>query len=201
MVKQKKKKVRFFKSTTVVFIILLLIVSIIALLIPYLKLRNPSIPITDNPDPLLNKDEIVSIHFFYNQGEDSLLLEKNEDGSWFFRDNPKTNISSHIIQLLCDQINGLEIIRTLDSTGTDDTYGLLDPVAQIKLISSDGTKYFLDIGNPTPIDSGYYSKVNSSEVKIVSYDQTLGILNLFYFGILPGYLENPQDIQLTPRGP
>jgi hypothetical protein len=201
MVKQKKKKVNFFRPTTLVFIILLLIAILAALLIPYLRLNISSNLLSDTPDPLVIKDEILSIDFFYNQGADSLFLEKNKDGSWFFRDKPKIIISSDVIQFLCDQINDLDVIRTLDSTETDDAYGLLIPVAQIKLIFSDGTSYFLDIGNPTPIESGYYSKVNSSEVKIISYDQTLGILNLFFFGILPGYLSNSQDIRLTPQGP
>ncbi len=201
MAQSQKKLTHFFRPVTIILLALLFISSIIAILHSRKDQQRIQITPTNPVGEIIQTEQIKSIFFYFNQGEDNLLITKNATGDWHFTDKPDLIASVKTVDAIINQIASLQIVRELDIAETLDPYGLAIPIAWIILTYQDGTEYVLEIGEPTPVESGYYVKLNSPQISIADYDQIVNLLNLFYFGILPTSLSNNNNLLLTPNGP
>lgn len=199
MAKEKKIRVRFFRPMTIFFVGILIVSIGLVILIPYVKEISRSNK--NDANTLYHKLNIIRINFTFNQGEDSLILQKNENGGWFFRDKPNTVVPVEIIDFIGNEINNLERVDAQVNQDSKSDYGLINPIAKIVFLDNTGNSSFMNIGLPTPLGSGYYIQMNSSNVEIGNYDQIIGILNTFYLSILPIYLSDHKTLDLTPQGP
>lgn len=77
------------------------------------------------------------------------------------------------------QLLALQSISSLDPTSDLGIFGLSKPSDTVTITMNDGTKYVLLIGDITPVQNGYYVRLNQNPPDIVnkdSIDAMLGIL-------------------------
>jgi hypothetical protein len=76
------------------------------------------------------------------------------------------------------QVGALLIVATLDTNPDLKTIGLEPPNQTIELSFSSGTKYEIEVGSATSINSGYYVRLDQGNVYVVSTSGIDSLLNL-----------------------
>jgi len=74
------------------------------------------------------------------KGDLSLVVGKDEEGKWRFDDAPKEEADSPKVETFIRKIESLEAVEFIDSPSDLQTYGLVEPEAEVTLWVKDGEK-------------------------------------------------------------
>jgi Domain of unknown function (DUF4340) len=114
-------------------------------------------------------DDTKVTAFELHQGDTSVRIEKQADGSWIVAGTGapanRTSFTSLILRM-----SQLKATRQVDNPGTDlSQYGLNPPKESAVAQLDDGTSYELDVGSKTPIQTGTYAmKAGAPEVYVIA---------------------------------
>jgi len=99
---------------------------------------------------------------------DTLDLYKDQASSkWAIADVPVEKADSFQIESVTAQLFDLQAQETFTQTPPLDAIGLITPTYTITMTATGGSQSITSIGSQTPTGSGYYIRVNSSQVMIV----------------------------------
>src|SRR5437764_12370748 len=102
-------------------------------------------------------DDTKVTYFELHQGDQSVHIDKQGDNWTVAGTGDQANKSS--FSSLMVRMSQLKATRTVDNPGTDlSQYGLDPPQESAIAQLDDGTKYELDLGSKTPVQTGAYAK-------------------------------------------
>jgi hypothetical protein len=109
--------------------------------------------------------------FELHQASQMARIEKQPDGNWLVAGTGdaanKTSFNS-----LITRMSQLKAQRAVDNAGTDMSQYGLDPPKEWAIAElGDGTKYELDLGSKTPVQTGTYTKTSDAPAVYVIADQ------------------------------
>lgn len=125
------------------------------------------IPTQENPLLLHFKGEIKGISIEHT-GSGKTELTKISQSSWQVKSHENGEADVSAIQAGIGQISALRIASSLGSELALKDAGLEPPAFVVKITFDDGSQQKLIVGKETPTGSGYYVKVDDSEVFVVS---------------------------------
>ena len=115
----------------------------------------------------LNGAQVNEITISDSSGN-SLDLVRDEAGAlWTISDVPKGQVDASKIESASTQLFVAEVQETITQTLPLDSIGLVPPAYHLTMTLSNGAKLSTEVGDQTPIGSGYYVRVNSGQVIIV----------------------------------
>ena len=104
------------------------------------------------------------------QGDKTVRIEKQGD-TWMIAGTSDTANRSSFTSLIL-RMSQLKATRGVDSTGTDlSQYGLDSPKESAVAQMDDGTRYQLDLGGKTPVQTGTYARKGAAADIYVIADQ------------------------------
>src|SRR5580704_9155653 len=96
--------------------------------------------------------------FELHQADQSVSIQKQSDGTWLIAGTTDPANKSSFTSLIV-RMSTLKATRSVDNPGTDLTqYGLQTVNESAIATTDDGTKYELDLGGKTPVQTGTYAK-------------------------------------------
>jgi len=107
--------------------------------------------------------------FELHQGDTAVRIEKQSDNTWKVAGtNDLANRSSFTSLIV--RLSQLKATRTVGNPGTDLSQYGLDPVKEsAAAVLDDGTRYELDLGSKTPVQTGTYAKkADAADIYIVA---------------------------------
>jgi Domain of unknown function (DUF4340) len=125
---------------------------------------------SQQPQILQFDDQKVSA-FELHQADKTVRVEKQGDGTWLVAGTSDPANRSSFTSLIV-RMSQLKATRVVDNPGTDLSQYGLDPVKESAIAQTDdGTKYELDVGDKTPVQTGRYAKKPDSADVYVIADQ------------------------------
>ena len=167
------------RSTWILLILLILVIGAY-----FLIKKLPSASSTATPTALGNNFLITkadgtlqNLQIVDTQGH-SVQILRNSSGTWMVA-QPTVGIADQALASAADtQVGALLIITTLDPQPSLDTVQLSHPADTIELTFSTGIKHTIEIGSLTPTVSGYYVRLDSGNIYVVSRAGIDSLLNL-----------------------
>jgi hypothetical protein len=117
-------------------------------------------------------------------------VEHGTDGLWKLSLPFETQANQGSAQAAADQIASLRMLGKVDAAL--DILGLDKPTYVINISFTGGKTHKLEVGSPTPTDSGYYTRVDGDRIVVLSKDGIDALLNL---QASPPYLATPTASQ------
>lgn len=109
--------------------------------------------------------------FELHQADKAVRIEKQSDNSWLVAGTSDPANRSSFTSLIV-RMSQLKATRGVDNPGTDlSQYGLDTPKESAVAQLEDGTKYELDLGGKTPVQTGTYAKKADAADIFVIADQ------------------------------
>jgi hypothetical protein len=111
--------------------------------------------------------------------EDSVAVQRAEDGSWSLIQPEGEQADQDRIDSLVSQAESLRVVSTLDTQPELTAIGLDPPQYRLSITLADGQQQVAEIGNTTPTSSGYYTRLEGGELQVVSksgLDSLVGML-------------------------
>src|ERR1051325_1763283 len=96
--------------------------------------------------------------FELHQGDQSVHIDKQDNGNWVVAGTGAPSNNSSCTSLII-RMASLKATRGVPDSGGDlSQYGLDSPKESAIAIMDDGTRYELDLGGKTPVQTGSYAK-------------------------------------------
>lgn len=103
---------------------------------------------------------------FYDNGETTLSFARDEEGNWYWVDDPEFPLNGYYLDSISTQIIELHPMQTITDGDTLEAYGLEDPSATLTAVDEEGAETVLLYGNTTS-DGSYYMKTGDSDTVYV----------------------------------
>lgn len=140
----------------------------------------------------------------YWNGSTTLSFQTDEDGKWYWSDDPSFPLDDATVTGIVSQLASLTPQQTITDGDTLEAYGLDDPSATLTATGSDGSTLTLTFGKTTTDGQSYYMLMNGEEspVYIVAGDLRTAMNTTIYemcqLPELPALTENVlQEVRLT----
>jgi hypothetical protein len=145
--------------------------------------------------------DIVRINYQNSQGE-AIQLQQVAKDNWMLQPEGKA-IALGKIEEIRTQILDTQIITTLNAGYDLASIGVSTPGETITLTSAKGDKATIQIGNKTPIATGYYLQINQNPPVVVNNYSIESILDLLKMANLLDLTPTPEitpslDVTATP---
>lgn len=131
---------------------------------------------------------------------ETVKVARNAENVWAVELPFETEADQGTVEAAASQITSLKIIDEVD--GDESIFGFDSPAYVITVEFADGTKQSLEIGDPTPTNTGYYVRLDKKKMMIVGLS---GIDSLTNLAVFPPYLNTPTPTALpstpTPASP
>jgi uncharacterized protein DUF4340 len=130
---------------------------------------NATATTTANQQPVVFQFDDSKVNAFeLHQGDMSVRIEKQGD-SWMVAGTSDPANRSSFTSLIV-RMSQLKATRSVDSPGTDlSQYGLDPPKESAVALLDDGTRFELDLGGKTPVQTGTYArKADAPDVYVVA---------------------------------
>ncbi|MCC7118218.1 MAG: DUF4340 domain-containing protein [Anaerolineales bacterium] len=137
-----------------------------------------------------------AISSFKVEAQDGSAVELTRDSknAWGLTLPEKVEADPSAAEAAVTQVQALTIVSS-EIKGSDlSVYGLDKPAYTITVIFADGKSHTLEIGDSTPINSGYYARLDKKSLLIVSLS---GIDTLTQMISYPPYLSTPTPLPPT----
>lgn len=187
-------------------IIIIISIGIISLLI--LVVVKPSILLSPGESNLpgsgpvtINDTSVKSITLVFNQGNDSIAVNKSNNNVWVFTNKPDLIAPELVIQSIFLQLRNLETCQKLVDFNPENWLELTNLTAEISILNNSNEETSIKIGEPKAVDFSYYVNLDSVEILVCPFDQTVGLLNTFYFELLPIYIEGTRNSEISTPTP
>ncbi len=124
---------------------------------------------------------------------DAVKVARNTENVWVMELPVKAEANQGIAEQAASQVASLSVVSEVD--GDPQIFGVNDPSFIITVEFSNGEKHTLDVGDPTPTNSGYYVWLDQGKIMIVGLSGIDALANLAFF---PPYLNTPTPSPLPP---
>ncbi len=152
---------------------------------------DPEVTATTEPAFIFGADAIISsIEVKPTDGE-AVKVMRGEDGAWTLELPFETEANQGLVEAAASQVAALKIISEIDADPS--IFGFDTPAYLITVEFADGKTSTLEIGDPTPTNSGYYVRVDQEKMVIVGLS---GIDALASMSFSPPYLNTPTPTAL-----
>jgi hypothetical protein len=138
---------------------------------------NATATVTANQQPQIFQFEDTNVTAFeLHQADKTVRVEKQGDTSWLVAGTGEPANRSSFTSLIV-RMSQLKATRVVDSASSDlSQYGLDPPKDSAIALLEDGTKYQLDMGSKTPVQTGTYAKRPDADPVYVIADQFMSDL-------------------------
>jgi hypothetical protein len=112
--------------------------------------------------------------------QNSVAVQRAEDGSWSLIQPEGEQADQDRIDSLISQAESLRVVSTLDTQPDLTAIGLDPPQYRLSITLADGQQQVAEIGSSTPTSSGYYARLESGNLQVVSksgLDSIVGMLS------------------------
>lgn len=113
-------------------------------------------------------------------------IERNADNAWVLTQPEAVEADPALAEAAATQITSLKIIEPIE--GDPSIFGFDSPAYTITVTFDDGSSHTLEVGDNTPINNGYYVRLDQQDMMIVSLS---GIDSLTNLTEAPPYLHTP----------
>ena len=165
--------------------IAILIFMVLAALTLFLEKRGDDLPfIQKTSTPTVYKvvfysENDITMVTLISKGHE-VVVTKDADLGWKVISPPDYADGAGIFQEKLSEILSLKVYRLLSSNTSDELLGLKkQPALDILLEYSGGQKDTILIGDQTPIESGYYARLQNGEAVILNKVSVENILDIF----------------------
>jgi hypothetical protein len=165
--------------------IAILIFILLAAITLFLEKRGNDLPFNQKTStPTIYKvvinSEIDITRVILKTIDHEIVVIKDANLGWKVISPPDNADSVGIFQEKLSEILSLKVYRMLSSNTSDELLGLnKHPSLDILLEYSDGQKDTILIGDQTPIESGYYARLQNGEAVILNKISVENILDIF----------------------
>src|SRR5688572_14752589 len=135
---------------------------------------------------------VTSIEVQPAEGE-TVRLERNTENAWVVTLPIELEADPALAEAAAAQVTALKINQEID--GDLSTFGLDEPAFIITLEFENGEKNTLEVGDATPINTGYYVRLDKEKMMIVTLSSIDALTTL---AIFPPYLNTPTPSPLPP---
>jgi hypothetical protein len=111
-------------------------------------------------------------------GSGIVELTKNNQGAWSLKSRETEEVDVQAVESAISQLLSSRVVSELGSELALKEAGLDPPVYRVMISLADESKSQMSVGRETPTSSGYYVKVDNSEVYVVSINNLDPILSL-----------------------
>lgn len=126
-------------------------------------------------------------------GGDSVKVARDAKNAWVLFLPQQTEADQGSAEAAASQVTALAVVSPV--TGDPSIFGFDKPAFVITIEFAGGKKHTLEVGDPTPTQSGYYVRLDKGSMMIVS---TNGIDALTSMVKTPPYLNTPTPSPLPP---
>jgi hypothetical protein len=126
----------------------------------------------------LTSAEVSSINIADNTGKNIELYRDAGSSNWAIKDVPINQADSQQIDSISNQLLSIQVQDTLTQSLSLDPYGLAAPTSAITMTTTDGSQVVTAVGALTAIKNGYYVRIDSGPVVIVTNVTIDDVLNL-----------------------
>ena len=110
----------------------------------------------------------------YSNGTATLSFALNEDGAWYWADDPEFPLNENDIIKIINTITGLKPQQTITGADALEDYGLDAPSMTLTAAPAQGDSLTLYLGNQVTGDSGsYYMYIDGDETTVYVVENTL----------------------------
>jgi Domain of unknown function (DUF4340) len=124
---------------------------------------------------------------------DTVKVTRNAANAWAIEAPFAAEADQGLAEAAATQVTSLRILDRIDANPS--IFGFDNPSNVITIDFAAGKKHVLEIGDPTPSNSGYYVRLDGDKMFIVSLTGIDPLLNLAAF---PPYLNTPTPSALPP---
>lgn len=150
--------------------------------------------------PLFNESDPTLVSIEIALGEESegeaVKLIRDEKNIWVMELPAQVEADQGAVESAAAQVSALQVIDTLTDAKPAD-FGFTKPAYIVTLEFSGGKSYVIEVGDASPINTGYYVRVNKGTIQLVDLS---GIDALLQLAKTPPYLATPTPT-VTPTLP
>ena len=130
-----------------------------------------------------NTTPVINIFNFDTTNVTDLLIKNSdgeygftiEDNNWVLTNSEQFKINPYLLNDIVSYMSNLQAINIISEVSDDlSIYGLDSPMAVITCVTSDSSKYVLEVGNVNITTDAYYVK-KQGESTVYSIDYTTGL--------------------------
>jgi len=114
-----------------------------------------------------NDTVLQNIRIFDNEYR-IVEVRRGEDGFWAVTLPSPGAADIALVSAAESQLSALQVVSDLGNVAQLEDFGLVSPIATIKLTYLNGVKHLIEVGNLTPTNSGYYVQLDDNSVYVVS---------------------------------
>ena len=188
------------RSTWILIIILVLLVTIT------MVIRN--IDLGDDDDEtttveflyFVESTEIISVEVKSTEGA-SIKMIRDDQGAWQLIQPESPNVDINRINTMVTQLARVRVFATLEDPPSDEDIGLDSPLFHIVIGFTDGSQGSFDVGLENAIGNGYYIRMDSGTIMVVSISNLESLLGMIEDPpvIAPTPTEGPTETQINPE--
>ncbi len=139
--------------------------------------------------PQLDVGKIVAFTLQRSEGNETLILEKDETGGWVLKQPASELTDSASVDANLSQLASIRILSApMLDVGLEDL-GLKPPMYRLLIQLEDGQQLILNVGSETPTGSGYY---------VLTPERRIVIVNKFTLDAIIAMLDQPPILEPTP---
>jgi Domain of unknown function (DUF4340) len=188
-VSQRRKPV--FRASTWIAVVLL--IALVGLTF-YLKNEKEKSVIEDvtpvsEPAALFNPQDgsVSSIEIKPADGE-AVKVARNAENAWVVEMPIEAEADQGLAEAAAAQVSALRVLSQIENDADPEIFGLKNPAFIVMLEFQNGKKHTLEVGDPTPTNSGYYVRLDNGRIVVTDLS---GISSLLQLGYFPPYLNTP----------
>jgi len=188
-VSQRRKPV--FRASTWIAVVLL--IALVGLTF-YLKNEKERSVIEDvtpvsEPATLFNPQDgsVSSIEIKPADGE-AVKVARNAENAWVVEMPIEAEADQGLAEAAAAQVSALRVLSQIENDADPEIFGLKNPAFIVMLEFQNGKKHTLEVGDPTPTNSGYYVRLDNGRIVVTDLS---GISSLLQLGYFPPYLNTP----------
>ena len=190
-VSQRRKPV--FRASTWIAVVLL--IALVGLTF-YLKNEKEKSVIEDvtpvsEPATLFNPQDgsISSIEIKPADGDaQRVKVARNAENAWVVEMPIEAEADQGLAEAAAAQVSALRVLSQIENDADPEIFGLKNPAFIVMLEFQNGKKHTLEVGDPTPTNSGYYVRLDNGRIVVIDLS---GISSLLQLGYFPPYLNTP----------
>jgi len=188
-VSQRRKPV--FRASTWIAVVLL--IALVGLTF-YLKNEKERSVIEDvtpvsEPATLFNPQDgsVSSIEIKPADGE-AVKVARNVENAWVVEMPIEAEADQGLAEAAAAQVSALRVLSQIENDADPEIFGLKNPAFIVMLEFQNGKKHTIEVGDPTPTNSGYYVRLDNGRIVVTDLS---GISSLLQLGYFPPYLNTP----------
>ena len=188
-VSQRRKPV--FRASTWIAVVLL--IALVGLTF-YLKNEKEKSVIEDvtpvsEPATLFNAQDgsVSSIEIKPADGE-AVKVARNAENAWVVEMPIEAEADQGLAEAAAAQVSALRVLSQIENDADPEIFGLKNPAFIVMIEFQNGKKHTIEVGDPTPTNSGYYVRLDNGRIVVTDLS---GISSLLQLGYFPPYLNTP----------